>query len=85
MRLVRGDDDILLALSASEAAHLREACALVVLAAESVPQATLPPELAALLHTLFVSLGDGQPCPQPSNPAGDQGGAAAGGSGSGGQ
>jgi hypothetical protein len=56
LRLVRGDNDVLLALSTDEAAHLMDACALVVLAADSVPQASLDPELSTLLQELFVSL-----------------------------
>lgn len=54
--MIRGDDDVLLALSTAEAAQLMDACALVVLAAESVPQAWLDPELSTLLQELFVSL-----------------------------
>ncbi len=56
LRLVRGDNDVLLALSTDEAAHLKDACALVVLAADSVPQASLDPEMSTLLQELFVSL-----------------------------
>jgi hypothetical protein len=56
LRLVRGDNDVMLALSNREAAHLMDACAMVVLAAESVPQASLDPELSTLLQDLFTSL-----------------------------
>jgi hypothetical protein len=41
LRLVRGDNEVMLALSNREAAHLMDACAKVVLAAQSVPQASL--------------------------------------------
>lgn len=63
LRVVRGDTDVLLALSRQEASHLMDACAMVVLAAESVPQASLPPELATLLQDLFLALGDAVPKP----------------------
>lgn len=68
MRLVRGDDDVLLALSAQEATHLMDACALVVLAARSVPQASLDPELATLLQDLFTALGEAVPRRSHPNP-----------------
>lgn len=58
MRLVRGDTDVLLSLSTGETAQLMDACAMVVLAAEAVPSATLHPEMASLLRQLFQALGD---------------------------
>ncbi|MBD2423373.1 hypothetical protein H6G16_07790 [Cyanobium sp. FACHB-13342] len=45
-----------MALTASEASRMVDACALLVIAAESVPQASLPPEMATLLCELFDGL-----------------------------
>jgi hypothetical protein len=56
MRITHCEDQCLVALTASEASRLVDACALLVIAAESVPQASLPPEMATLLCELFDGL-----------------------------
>ena len=50
------DDEHLLRLSSQEASLLVDACVLVALAAETVPQGALNPETTALLATLFEHL-----------------------------
>jgi hypothetical protein len=56
MRITQCDGEVLVALSAPEASRLMDACAMVVLAAESVPEAPLPSDLAQLLCDLFQGL-----------------------------
>lgn len=56
MRITQCQDEHLIALTSSEASRLVDACALLVLAAESAPQASLPPEMATLLCELFEGL-----------------------------
>ena len=56
MRITHCEDQCLVALTTAEASRLVDACALLVLAAESVPQASLPPEMATLLGQLFDGL-----------------------------
>ena len=56
MRITQCQGEHLIALTASEASRLVDACALLVLAAESVPQSNLPPEMATLLCELFDGL-----------------------------
>ena len=56
MQITHCDDEHLIRLDAREAGLLVDACVMVVLAAESVPQAGLKPELASLLASLFEHL-----------------------------
>ena len=56
VQITHCDDEHLLRLNSQEASLLVDACVLVVLAAETVPQGALNPELASLLATLFEHL-----------------------------
>jgi hypothetical protein len=56
MRITHCDNQCLVTLSASEASRLVDACALLVIAAESAPQAALPAEMGSLLCELFDGL-----------------------------
>lgn len=56
VRVSQCDQDVVVALSRQEASRLMDACAMVVLAAESVPDVQLPPDLAGLLCNLFDGL-----------------------------
>ena len=56
MRITRCNSEHLIALTASEASRLVDACALLVLASEAAPQAALPPDMASLLGQLFDGL-----------------------------
>ena len=56
MRITRCNGEHLIALTASEASRLVDACALLVLASEDAPQAALPPDMATLLGKLFDGL-----------------------------
>ena len=56
VRITQCDHEVLVALSCQEASRLMDACAMVVLAAESVPGVQLPADLAALLSDLFDGL-----------------------------
>ena len=56
MRITQCDGQFLVSLNAQEASRLMDACAMVVLAADSVPVAALPQEMAALLGDLFEGL-----------------------------
>lgn len=56
MRITRCDDQLLVALESREASLLMDACALLVLAADSVPSAPLPGEMAVVLADLFEGL-----------------------------
>lgn len=56
MRITQYQGEHLIALTTPEAARLVDACALMVLAAESVPGSPLPPEMATLLCELFDGL-----------------------------
>jgi hypothetical protein len=70
MRITHCEDQCLVALTASEASRLVDACALLVIAAESVPQASLPPEMATLLCELFDGLRQTTQTPPDSQPCG---------------
>ena len=56
MRITQCDGEVLVALNGREASRLMDACAMVVLAAESVPEVRLPQDLAVLLSDLFEGL-----------------------------
>ncbi len=56
MRITQCDDQCLVSLDRQEASRLMDACAMVVLAADSVPDVKLPAEMAALLCDLFEGL-----------------------------
>jgi hypothetical protein len=68
MRITHYQGEHLVALTAPEAARLVDACALLVLAAESVPGSPLAPEMATLLCELFDGLkstaGSSSPAPR---------------------
>jgi DNA-binding MurR/RpiR family transcriptional regulator len=69
MRITRCNGEHLIALTASEASRLVDACALLVLASEASPQAALPPDMATLLGQLFDGLKSAtqsaKPAPKP--------------------
>jgi hypothetical protein len=56
MRITQCNGEVLVALDGREASRLMDACAMVVLAAESVPEVRLPQDLAVLLSDLFEGL-----------------------------
>jgi hypothetical protein len=64
MRITQCDGEVLVTLSGPEASRLMDACALVVLAAESVPSVRLPTDLAGLLCDLFEGLKSSADHPQ---------------------
>ncbi len=66
MRITRCNDEHLIALTASEASRLVDACALLALASEAAPQAVLPPEMATLLGQLFDGLKSATETPKPA-------------------
>lgn len=66
MRITRCNDEHLIALTASEASRLVDACALLALASEAAPQAALPPEMATLLGQLFDGLKSATETPKPA-------------------
>ena len=66
MRITRCNDEHLIALTASEASRLVDACALLVLASEAAPQAALPPDMATLLGQLFDGLKSAAETPKPA-------------------
>lgn len=53
MHITHCGDEHLINLSTREASALVDACALMLLAAQSVPDCQLKPEMAAVLRTLF--------------------------------
>ena len=56
LQITHCDDEHLIRLDGEEAALLMDACVMVILAAESEPQAKLRPKMAALLASLFENL-----------------------------
>jgi len=56
MRITHCQGEHLIALTSPGASRLVDACALLVLAAESVPGSSLPPEMASVLSALFDGL-----------------------------
>jgi len=56
MRITQCDGDVLVTLNCREASRLMDACAMVVLAAESVSDVGLPADLGTLLSDLFQGL-----------------------------
>jgi|LauGreDrversion4_2_1035121.scaffolds.fasta_scaffold204313_4 hypothetical protein len=53
LRVTHCDQDHLISLNSGEAALLVDACALLLLAAQTMPQCQLKPEMAAVLTTVF--------------------------------
>ena len=53
MRVTHCGDEHLIQLSSAEAAQLVDACALLLLAAQSVPGCQLKPEMSAVLATVY--------------------------------
>ncbi|MFQ6537616.1 MULTISPECIES: hypothetical protein [Aphanothece] len=68
MRITRCDGEFLVSLNAQEASRLMDACAMVVLAADSVPTATLPSAMATVLGDLFEGLRGTGTCPATPDP-----------------
>ena len=56
MRITQCDGQFLVSLNAQEASRLMDACAMVVLAADSVPAAEMPGAMATVLGDLFEGL-----------------------------
>jgi len=56
LQITHCNDEHLIRLNAREASLLVDACVMVVLAAETVPIGSLPPDLAGLLASLFEHL-----------------------------
>ncbi|MBM5799077.1 MAG: hypothetical protein FJ060_13145 [Cyanobacteria bacterium K_Offshore_0m_m2_072] len=56
MQITHCDDEHLIRLNKHEASLLVDACVLVILAADTVPQGSLSPDLAELLACLFEHL-----------------------------
>jgi hypothetical protein len=65
MRITQCQGEYLIALTASEASRLVDACALLVLASETAPQSAMPPEMAPLLGQLFDGLKSAAEIPMP--------------------
>ena len=66
MRITQCQGEHLIALTASEASRLVDACALLVITSETAPQSALPPEMAALLGQLFDGLKSAAEIPKPA-------------------
>jgi hypothetical protein len=64
MRITPCGQQFVVTLEAQEASLLMDACAMVVMAAESVPEARLPADMAAMLGELFQGLRSGTDQPQ---------------------
>ena len=56
MRVTHLDDEHLISLSSQEASALVDACAMVMVAAESVPEVVLPDHLTMVLAGIFQQL-----------------------------
>ena len=56
MRITRTEGHHCIVLTDAEAECLVDVCAMVVIAGQSDPRATLPPQMGALLCTLFETL-----------------------------
>jgi hypothetical protein len=56
MRITRVEGHHCIVLSDAEVECLVDACAMVVLAGQADPRATLPPQMGALLCTLYEAL-----------------------------
>ena len=56
MRITRTEGHQCIVLTDAEAECLVDACAMVVIAGQSDPRATLPPQMGALLCTLYEAL-----------------------------
>jgi len=56
LQITHCDDEHLIRLNSREASLLVDACVMVILAADTVPQGSLRPDLAALLACLFEHL-----------------------------
>mgnify|MGYP003338181982 CR=1 FL=1 len=58
MRVTHLENEHLISLSSKEASALVDACAMVLLAAESVPEVSLPAEVSQVLAGVFDHLSD---------------------------
>ncbi len=56
MRILHQEGNHLICLTAAEASSLVEACALMVLAVESDPRISMPPQMGTVLCELFEGL-----------------------------
>jgi hypothetical protein len=58
LRVTHLENEHLISLSSQEASALVDACAMVLLAAESVPEVSLPAEVSQVLAGVFEHLSD---------------------------
>ena len=58
MRVTHLEDEHLISLSSQEASALVDACAMVMVAAESVPEVALPDHVTTVLASVFEQLSD---------------------------
>ena len=58
MRVTHLEDEHLINLSSQEASALVDACAMVMVAAESVPEVALPAHVTTVLASVFEQLSD---------------------------
>lgn len=58
MRVTHLDDEHLISLSSQEASALVDACTIVLIAAESVPEVALPAHVTTVLASVFEQLSD---------------------------
>ena len=58
MRVTHLDGEHLISLSSQEASALVDACAMVLIAAESVPEVALPAHVTTVLASVFEQLSD---------------------------
>ena len=65
MRVTHLEDEHLISLNSQEASALVDACAMVMLAAESVPEARLPDHVTTLLAGIFEQLSSSAKAAQP--------------------
>jgi len=56
LRVTHLDDEHLISLSSQEASALVDACAMVLIAAESVPEVALPAHVTTVLASVFEQL-----------------------------
>jgi len=56
LRVTHLQDEHLISLSSQEASALVDACAMVMVAAESVPEVALPPHVTTVLAGIFEQL-----------------------------
>ena len=67
MRVTHLEDEHLISLSSQEASALVDACAMVLIAAESVPEVSLPAPVTSVLASVFDHLSDTAKAASPTN------------------